>query len=176
MERLRSQETGIFKKKPADFMQIFKVWWVSMSSFADRPVRFSTNFLVLETSELLFPYYEFSYIILKKKPADFMQIFKVWWVSVSSFADRPVRFSTNFIVLEQCHVTSEHLFPYYELSYIILKKKPADFMQIFKVWWVSVSSFADRPVRFSPNFLVLEQCHITSEDLFPYYDFSYITC
>ena len=25
MERLRSQETGIFKKKPADLMQIFKV-------------------------------------------------------------------------------------------------------------------------------------------------------
>jgi sorting nexin-1/2 len=25
MERLRSQETGMFKKKPADLMQIFKV-------------------------------------------------------------------------------------------------------------------------------------------------------
>jgi sorting nexin-1/2 len=25
MERLRAQETGIFKKKPADLMQIFKV-------------------------------------------------------------------------------------------------------------------------------------------------------
>jgi len=36
MERLRSQETGIFKKKPADLMQIFKVRrFISLTSSND---------------------------------------------------------------------------------------------------------------------------------------------
>ncbi|KAM7254689.1 hypothetical protein ACFE04_019930 [Oxalis oulophora] len=47
MERLRSQETGIFKKKPADLMQIFKVKISSNLSYVQQDVQSKVSDVVL---------------------------------------------------------------------------------------------------------------------------------